>query len=441
MFDQNIFIASSLAILGGCCQVLAVLILAYPEYHKGKGNAISKTLEKLLVPLNILFQVIVGIVNTASTWFGPVSIVMPMRVSSQLLFNMLFFASLGIEEFTKDVRVGTFIVVTAAFILPVVGPTVQQDQDVMILLEHWTSEAWSIFLLFLMVVSGIFCIQFLATKSQGVGVVRHRHKTIILLTARVSSAVISTSVSKLLVVTSGYTLAYSLVGYVFCSIIISTVAILQATEVDQSFFVPATACGIQFVNAITGLIIWQDWKVVQSWSGYALVMLQIVLGVYLIASIEEYGNSSDSDFALTQSFTIRAAQDISQRTLAVEINRNDLLLGDPMMTSLAGGNLSAMLHGYHPSSNQSMGEEGSPLRMNRRAVFHKYSSVESAGSSCETDEAQETELLSEGLSIERDSEFMSYGTADSRFDAAVPPKKKTKKPGLMKYFKKTVESQ
>ena len=102
MVEQNIFFASLLAIAGGCLQVLTILILAYPEYQRTHHNKnYSKEFLSLLVPCNILFQIIIGVVNTVSTWYGPVSIVIPMRVSSQLIFNMIFFGSLGIESFPK----------------------------------------------------------------------------------------------------------------------------------------------------------------------------------------------------------------------------------------------------------------------------------------------------------------------------------------------------
>ncbi len=418
MVEQNIFIASSLAILGGCCQVLTVLILAYPEFRRGQGKEFSEAFERLLVPFNLLFQGLVGVVNTSSTWYGPVSVIMPMRVSSQLLFNMLFFESLGIEEFTKDVRIGTFIVVTAAFILPVVGPTVQQEQDVVSLLEHWTSEVWALFLVVLMFITGSYCILFFIRKSlQGENNITHDNKTFILLTARVISAVLSASISKLLVVTTGYAFLYSVLGYVFCAIIISTVAILQATEVDQNSFVPASACGIQFVNAITGLIIWQDWKVVQSWSGYSLVMLQIVLGVYLIASEDKFINSADTDFSLTQSFTIQAAKDISRRSLFLSSNQR--------MNSYAGGNLNTMLQSFR-QLNESIGDEGRPLNTTGYSL-HKYSSLHSIPSGNDTVEAD----LSTTLSLENESDGLSYETSNTKFDAAVPEKKRF---GLIKKF-------
>jgi len=233
--EQNVTYASGLAALGGCLQVLAILILAYPEFQKTQHNIkYSERFEQILVPLNILCQIAVGLVNTVSTWYGPVSIVIPIRVSAQLIFNMLFFGKLGIENFPKDVRVGTYIVVSGALILPIVGPTAQQGQNVVELLEQPLSEFWTMILFSLTAVSGFYCMRFIATKSNGKKKLEHPYKFVILLTARVTSAVLSTSISKFLVGTSGIGLLITICAFLACSVVITCVAILQATEVDQS---------------------------------------------------------------------------------------------------------------------------------------------------------------------------------------------------------------
>jgi hypothetical protein len=105
-------------------------------------------------------------------------------------------------------------------------------------------------------ISGLDCIRSLIAKTERGSHVNHAVKFPILLTARVTSAVLSTSISKFLVDTSGICFALALFVYIACSAVITSVAVLQATEVDQSLFVPASACDIQFVNASTGLIIW-----------------------------------------------------------------------------------------------------------------------------------------------------------------------------------------
>ena len=313
MVEQNLAYAYGLAAVGGCMQVMAILVLAYPHYQKTVHNVkYSDSFESLLVPMNIVLQILLGFVNTASTWYGPVSIVIPVRVSAQLLFNMFFFGGLGIENFTKDVKVGTYIVVLGALLLPIVGPTAQEGQDAVQLFEHMPAETWTAILVVLTTTSGFYCIKWIGDKNTN-GTVKHAYKFHILLTARVASAVLSTSLSKFLVGTSGLSFGITVFGYMACSIVISSVAILQATETDQMMFVPASACGIQFMNAITGLVIWQDYLVVQSWPTYFTVIMQIVLGVYLISSLDEYPSSSvETNYALVQSVKIQIGKQIAR---------------------------------------------------------------------------------------------------------------------------------
>jgi hypothetical protein len=47
-------------------------------------------------------------------------------------------------------------------------------------------------------------------------------------------------------------------------------------------FVPVNAATTILVNAITGMLIWEDWKVVQSWAGYICVFLLMGLGCTLL---------------------------------------------------------------------------------------------------------------------------------------------------------------
>jgi hypothetical protein len=78
-------------------------------------------------------------------WYGPVSIVGPTFLSAPLVTNMVLYGSvLGLESFTKDMRIGTCVIVTAAILLPVVGPGVQvYSQDVEELLTTWYSYVWN----------------------------------------------------------------------------------------------------------------------------------------------------------------------------------------------------------------------------------------------------------------------------------------------------------
>jgi hypothetical protein len=315
MVEQNLLVAISLAVLGGFFQVVSVLILAYPEHQKEvKGKDFKKPMRKVLVPINLVIQLINGAATTGAAIFGPVAIVMPVTVSAQLMFNILIFGYLEMEQFDKDVQVGTFIVVLGSALLPIVGPTVQQDQEILELLNAPYSLVWTSFLFAGVCISGFSCFACVNTnkwKEESLPV----YATLTI--ARVFSSVLSASLSKALALVSGVPLIITIIGFLICGVVLGTSVVLQATKTEQKLFVPVISCGTQLVNAATGLILWEDWKVVQSVTGYSLVMVQIIVGVYLISSLDFFENTADPYYGMRQAVTIRngSLRSISLRSM------------------------------------------------------------------------------------------------------------------------------
>jgi len=328
-FHQNLFLACVLSAIGSCISVLAIVALAYPEFRKSKHNVkYQPTTEKMFFLLNIICQIVSGLTSTVASWFGPVSIVVPINVAAQLLSNMFFFGILGIEKFPKGTRIGTYFVATASLLLPYVGPTVQ-DQNVIELITQPSALIWTSLLLAATVLSGYFCLVWVNEK-QKTGVVKNKYKAPILLIARVCASVLSTTASKALPGVSGIAFFLSFILFLALAILIFFVAILQATEVDQGSFVPFSSCGNIVLNAITGLIIWQDYLVIQSSVCYSIVMIQILMGVYLISSIDVLSSSADQSYALSQSVKILVAKDIADQR-------------GKYLASFAGGSIPIML--------------------------------------------------------------------------------------------------
>jgi len=298
MIEQNLFLAIALALLGGLFQVLSVLILAYP---KARDYEVSKLTQKALIPMNIFVQLLNGAATSGAAIFGPVAIVMPVTVSAQLLFNIIIFGYLEMEAFDKDVQVGTFIVVSGAILLPFVGPTIQNDQEIMELLSSPWALAWTSFLSTGVLISGILCFTTIHTKKW-----KERSKAVYvnLTIARVFSSVLSASLSKALALVTGPALVFVVLGFLLCGFVLGTSVVLQATKVEQKLFVPVISSTTQIVNAATGLILWEDWLVVQSWAGYAVVMMQIIVGVYLISSLDFFENTADPHYGMRQSMAI-----------------------------------------------------------------------------------------------------------------------------------------
>lgn len=76
---------------------------------KVKQPVVSKSMWKVAYVLNVVFQVVGGILELIATFFGPVSIVTPICVASGIISSMVIFSYiLKIEEKpSKDTIVGT----------------------------------------------------------------------------------------------------------------------------------------------------------------------------------------------------------------------------------------------------------------------------------------------------------------------------------------------
>lgn len=174
--------------------------------------------------------------------------------------------------------VGTYVIAIGTVLLQVVGPGVQDSQDIGELLDHTYALFWFLFLLVSMVVSTIFMV----TSINQYGEFK---RIVILLIARSSSYTLNLSVSRAFLLNPDYmVLACFIVIKVVSGAIYTYAIVVQSTVVKQAKFVPLNATTIIFVNAITGVVIWEDWRVISSWVGYACVFLLLALGCDLLLS-------------------------------------------------------------------------------------------------------------------------------------------------------------
>jgi hypothetical protein len=192
-FEQSLPLCCALAAVGGVLEVGATAVTAVPAVREAEGKEMKPPLRWLALSGNIVLQLTGSIMShLIATWFGPVSVVVPFFYSSTLLSNMFIFgALLGLEFFTKSMRVGTYVVVVAVILLPVVGPNIQENQDIHELIRHWYAILWSGLLFVTMLVTG-FLLSFFDIKVS----FSQRQRTLILLAARASSIAINLSVSR-----------------------------------------------------------------------------------------------------------------------------------------------------------------------------------------------------------------------------------------------------
>ena len=258
------------------------MCLAYPEFRKKSGATYGKWATRGLLALNLLLMGIASIMYIVGSWFGPVSLSVPIVMVSKLLFNMMVMGCvLKMESFSKAQQVGTYCIAVAIATLPDIGPSDQQGQEPLALIAQPIAAVWTI----LLMGASISC-------CVGMGALEVRRKRVamgvpdapvasmatelgIFTTAQVCAAVVGTSVSKMLALEDDLSTRSALVGLaVFCAAINVVSLILAAAVVDQSVFVPATILGTLVVNMLTGLAVWQA----RPTEGPNLRHLQITVG-------------------------------------------------------------------------------------------------------------------------------------------------------------------
>lgn len=324
--SQNMGLCIALAACGGALEVFATVVVAIPDAREKQGILVTKATCTRAFVINVFFQIMASVLgNTISTWFGPVSIVGPVFFASQMVTNMIVFGFLtGLETFTKDMRVGTWVVVVGTVLIVVNGPQTQEDQDVNELMSHWYSILWSAVLLGGMAITSFFMADMKLRP--------HRYKSefkraTILLVARGCALSVNFTVSKPFAMKPGFPMIMLWLSMKILSGAVYSIAIIiQSTAVTQSTFVPMNTTVTLLINAITGIIIWEDWRTVVSWLGYAAAFTLLVLGIYLLLG--------DVDFQLLTSENpiygqggklekMRAKRDLVQDLSSKDINASD----------------------------------------------------------------------------------------------------------------------
>lgn len=292
VLKQSIPLCIVLSAIGGTFEVFATALLAYPDAQRQQGRNWSVTKLRAALAGNVLLQITASVFgNLLAPWFGPVSLVGPIFLSAQLLANMIVYGTvLRLERFTKDMRVGTYVVVVASVLLPAVGPEIQEDQNVVELLSRPLSIFWSVSFLFGMTVSSCFLLY-------DVKKLRVRYRFAILLVARATAFTVNLTVSKMMVLEgTPATLITSIILKIYSGAVMTGAIVVQSTAVSQATYVPMNATTIILANALTGIVLWEDWRVMQSWLGYICVFCFLILGNYLLlgdVEIEIFGPSEE----------------------------------------------------------------------------------------------------------------------------------------------------
>lgn len=201
----------------------------------------------------------------------------PVFFAAQLIGNLIiFWIALGLESFTKEMQIGTYIVVIAVALLLRVGPGVQEDQVFEDLITKPWAAAWSIVLMVSMVITAIPLIPGVYDVAKFDAWKRYA----ILLTVRGTAFAINLTTGRALILKAPRVwIIVSVIIKVISGAICTRAIVIQSTAVEQASFVPLNAVMTLFVNALTGIIIWEDWRVVGDWIGYIVYFCFLSLAV------------------------------------------------------------------------------------------------------------------------------------------------------------------
>eukprot|EP00554_Chaetoceros_debilis_P007818 CAMPEP_0194076866 /NCGR_PEP_ID=MMETSP0149-20130528/3615_1 /TAXON_ID=122233 /ORGANISM="Chaetoceros debilis, Strain MM31A-1" /LENGTH=520 /DNA_ID=CAMNT_0038757743 /DNA_START=49 /DNA_END=1611 /DNA_ORIENTATION=+ len=260
-----------------------------------KAKKVSRRKWVLAYVANTTFAIIGGTVTLFGSWYGPVSLFSPVKQVSQILSNTIMFSYILKTETlpSKETNVGNLMIAIATISLVFVGTEVNEepinpadvvDSDVKIVFGG---------VLLCITILITFPYQFILGFTN-LPCLTERVNFVLLLVTECVHAVVSTSASKLVPLLKGQWMLFSFV-IALMVITIFTVwysALLRSTFISsQTVYVPLMLSVNVVLNAIMGLIIWDDR--IQNLGGYACTYLFLILGVYLMAISTDYNMGSE----------------------------------------------------------------------------------------------------------------------------------------------------
>ena len=268
----------------GTSSTLANVVILYEDDRAKAGHKASRCRKICAMLLTLLFLGLSTLFLTVAPWFGPISLYGPTAMSSKMITNVILVGGvMKRDKLTKETQVATAIVVIAVLLLPLVGPGIQDDQDVEELFFMPHALAVNIFLLVVFVLSSIYMFAVnLSTKPQWL-------VQVVLLNVSVIASAMAGTLSKALIGVSGPFQAVLLITYIAMQIIHIIENIIEATAVDSLiFFIPLYTLMSLVLNAILGIVVWEDWRVIESYLGYLCTFVLMLLGVYLLSDLDVF---------------------------------------------------------------------------------------------------------------------------------------------------------
>lgn len=149
---------------------------------------------------------------------------------------LVFGALLGLENFSRQMRIGTYVIFVATILLTVVGPGIQDDQDIGELLRQPVASVWFSLLLLGMIVSTALMV----SKT-----FEERKQIAVLLVARSTSYTLNLTVSRAFLLNpTMFVLVVFIVIKLVSGSIYTYAIVVQSTTVTQSKIVPLVCASL-----------------------------------------------------------------------------------------------------------------------------------------------------------------------------------------------------
>jgi hypothetical protein len=289
MFEASLPLCIITSICAGVSLVLSSACLAYASNESKKmmkddGRDFPKKYWALAYLTNIACQFFSYGFQILSTFFGPISVAVPISMTTQLLTNMLIFgAILKLETVTKEIRVGTFVNCVAVVLLIFTGAeSHDQNQDILSMLQKPESIVWSSITVALAVIALPYIFLLGCTSSK---YITEGRTFFFLMLTELSCSLIAATTFKMLALVDGMALGITIALATWSNVLLLYSSMLRAVDVpNQTVYIPIAASAYLGATGLTGKMVWED--NIQSVGGYVCVYILFLLSGYLLAEFE-----------------------------------------------------------------------------------------------------------------------------------------------------------
>lgn len=296
MFDHTLLVCIALATVGSLFYVFGILSLAYPTFlvqNKRGGQPWERWQEICFFSLYVVGQGGALTLPTVASWYGPTSIILPVYQATMLMWNLVLMSLLGMETFKKHQKVGTAIIMVSTVMLMDAGPKPDGSLDEEVFSRFGTttsSIAWLCFLSLLWTLSTVGMVRDFRNGEQ----FSTNYRMAIYVVAQSIGTSGTTLCGKSIALAQGNTFVVVCIAYAFVGVTNTWSSIIAAKKLNQATFIPFASVASLLVNACTGLVLWEDWRSIETWVSYTCIHALICLGIYDLTSDDQFLKHTDS---------------------------------------------------------------------------------------------------------------------------------------------------